>query len=319
MMTRLRGRWQTRWSRWLQQRSPPAHDITLDQRRVFVFLSPAGGMYLLLLLALFIGGINYANNLLLGLCFWLGSLLVVAIIHTFRNLSGLGLRALGSDPGQAGQQVGLRVGLRSVSGRDYHAVILRWQQAEQRIAYLGREQQVLTVHLPALRRGYMHPPRLLLQTHWPLGLIRAWSWIDLDMTVLVWPRPMQAEIPVHRQVGLTGAARAVRGDDELDHLDAYRPGDAMAHIAWKHYARSSSLLVKRQINWQGIEHIIDFRDYRGLDREAVLSRMAYAVLNAQGTWAMQLPGEAMLSGEGESHRLACLLALAAFEAEHHYR
>ncbi|NNM51580.1 MAG: DUF58 domain-containing protein [Pseudomonadales bacterium] len=317
MMTWLRRRWQTRWSRWLQQRLPPAQDITLDQRRVFVFLSRAGWLYLLLLLALFIGGINYANNLLLGLCFWLGSLLVVAILHTFRNLSGLGLRALGSDPGQAGQHVGLRVGLRSVSGRDYHAIMLHWQQAEQRIAYVGREQQVIEVQLPALRRGYMHLPRLMLETRWPLGLIRAWTWIDLDMVVLVWPRSQTVTKPMHLQQGQAGLSVALPGDDELDHLDAYRLGDAMAHIAWKHYARTSSLLVKRQINWQGVKQVIDFKDYRGLDREAVLSRMAYAVLNAQGTWSMQLPGEPMHAGEGEKHRLQCLLALAAFEAEHY--
>ena len=81
------------WQRWLDRRLPRARQVQLDQRRIFIFPTGYGFLYLLVSVLLFFGGINYENNLILGLCFLMVSLFLVAILHTFRNLSGLSLRA----------------------------------------------------------------------------------------------------------------------------------------------------------------------------------------------------------------------------------
>ena len=83
------------WQRWLDRRLPRARQVQLDQRRIFIFPTGYGFLYLLVSVLLFFGGINYENNLILGLCFLMIGLFVVAILHTYRNLSGLILRAGG--------------------------------------------------------------------------------------------------------------------------------------------------------------------------------------------------------------------------------
>ena len=58
-----------------------------------------------------VAAINFQNSLIYMVCFWLGSLLVINILYTFRNLSGLELELMGADPCFAGQNslVTLRV------------------------------------------------------------------------------------------------------------------------------------------------------------------------------------------------------------------
>ena len=80
------------YERWLARRLPAASQIVLDQKRIFIFPTGYGFFYLLVAALLFIGGINYENNLILALSFLMASLFLVAILHTFRNLSALGLR-----------------------------------------------------------------------------------------------------------------------------------------------------------------------------------------------------------------------------------
>lgn len=74
---------------WFKRRAPLTRDISLGLRNVYIFLSREGIFYLLLLVITFIAGVNYGNNLVLGLCFLLGSLLVITIHYTFAHMAGL--------------------------------------------------------------------------------------------------------------------------------------------------------------------------------------------------------------------------------------
>ena len=62
-------------------------------------------------LEVIIGAINYQNSLVYGVAFMLGSLFLVTILYTFRNLSGLTIEWVGAGVGfGAGDGVGLGVG-----------------------------------------------------------------------------------------------------------------------------------------------------------------------------------------------------------------
>ena len=61
LLEKLKVNYRQRWQKWLSRRIPRTKEVVLNQRRVFIFLSSQGGMMSLLLLALFIAGINYAR------------------------------------------------------------------------------------------------------------------------------------------------------------------------------------------------------------------------------------------------------------------
>jgi hypothetical protein len=102
LMAGLRRR--LRPSRFLRGEGPEPGPITLDRSRVFIMPTRYGVGYAAVLLTLLLGSLNYGNNPGIALTFLLGSLALVSIFHTYRNLSRLTLRAGKPEPVFAGQE-----------------------------------------------------------------------------------------------------------------------------------------------------------------------------------------------------------------------
>ena len=94
-----------RVSRWLDRRIPPSAQITLNQRNVFIFPTQTGFVFGGLLLLLILGAINYQASLVYGVAFLLGSMFLMTILYTFRNLSGLTLELVNKRPGFVGEDI----------------------------------------------------------------------------------------------------------------------------------------------------------------------------------------------------------------------
>lgn len=108
------------WNRWLSRRIPVAASVRLNQRRIFIIPSQVGLAFMVALLLMLLAAINYQNSLAYALTFLLSSVFVVAILHTYRNLAGLILKAGAAPAVFAGEPATFRVRLESsarASGR----------------------------------------------------------------------------------------------------------------------------------------------------------------------------------------------------------
>lgn len=315
MFKALKAFYQQRWQRWLDRRIPREREITLNQRRIFIFLSRQGLLAALMVFTLFIAGINYANNLLLGLCFFIGSLFVIAIHHTYANLSGLRIRALATAPAFAGEWAKLTLRLDDARLRTHNSLHVNWGESEQHIAQVAAEHDIV-IELPVLRRGWYRPPRLKLSTVYPLGWLRAWTWLDMDMPVLVYPHPEPlAEIPTQAGEQGDGERRRRVGQEDFDSLKAFTPGDPLAHISWKHAARGQGLLTKTFSAEEAGSEVLDWDVLSGHTIEKRLSYLTWWVLRLSQEsrpFGLVLPGQRFDIASGLTHREACLKALALF-------
>ena len=86
-----------------QPRGPEAGEVFLHQRRVFIFPTRYGFFFVLSLLAMLAGSINYDLSLGFVLTFFLASAGLVAMLHTFRNQVHLILRPMKAEPVFAGE------------------------------------------------------------------------------------------------------------------------------------------------------------------------------------------------------------------------
>lgn len=305
---------------WLRRRIPPARTVALTQRNVFIFPTAFGGLFAVLLLLLLIAAINYQNSLIFALTFLLASTFSAAILQTFLNLAGLRVSGRDAAPDFAGRRLSYRVRLESGSGRRYVAVRLGWPGGVDRTVHVPREGG-LEVELlrPAERRGVDRPGRLRIETRHPTGLLRAWSWLDLEVEALVWPRPLDADPPPEdaeaRRSGGPAQVRAV-GED-LWGLREYQAGDSPRRVAWKQYARRGKLVTKEFERPVGDGTVVDWDAVDG-DTELRLSRLCRQVLDldrAGCAYRLRLPGRALGPDRGPGHREACLRALALFGTE----
>lgn len=314
---RITRAFRARWQRWLDRRIPPTREVVLDQRRIFIFPTPMGGGYLLTAFLLFVAGINYDNSLILNFSFFLGSLFVVAILHTFSNLSGLMITAGTTEPAFAGTEAKFNLHLGKSRRKDHCSILLQWQDfsAEPR-NLIELENSPVQILLLTKRRGVFRPERLKITSVYPLGLIRAWTWIALDMECLVYPKPVACELPPDaRQDGRDGKVPVAEGNEDFDGLRAYQDTDSLNTVDWKAFARSGDLYTKRFHGYQSQSRWLQWDQVPAQHVELKLSQLCFLVLDLARSgvpFGLQLPGVKIEPGTGPEHQKRCLEALARF-------
>jgi uncharacterized protein (DUF58 family) len=291
--------------------------VVLGHRRVYIVPTRLGWMYAATLGILLVGSINYALQLGFALTFLLAGMGIAGMVHTTRNLARLAVSTARTEPVFAGETAQFRLLLDNRAHYDRPAILVRHTGSGAQVVLdvpagaLG--EAVLPV--PAQRRGWLPLGRVMLETRFPLGLFRAWSYVEPDAHCLVYPRPERTPLPAPVAIAAAGAAHAhAQGSDDFSGLRAYQPSDSPRHVAWKAAARSEDMLTKQFSGAAGVQLWLDWSQLRGAaNAEQRLSRLAGWVLAAEqagAAYGLRLPGLERAPGRGEAHRSACLQALA---------
>jgi len=306
------------WRRWQERRAPPAAQVQLGQRQIYIMPDQSGAAFAVVLLLILLAAINYQNSMAYALVFLLGSVFVVAILHTFRNLSGLRVSAAGTPAVFAGEHARYVVRLES-QRREHQAIAVGWTPSDlQSVDIAAHTALEVELNLPTHSRGWLPAPRVRLQSTFPLGVLRAWSYCNLDQRVLVYPRPLEGELPVmvdaSENIEGEGQRVAGQGVDDYQGLKSYQPGDSWRRLHWKAYSRGAQLLVKEFADLRGRDLCLDFMALGG-DLEQRLSRLCHWVLELSRQdrpFALRLPGLYLPVDSSDGHREACLRALALY-------
>jgi len=306
-----------RFTAWLDRRIPPGQRITLSQANVFIFPTRSGFMFGALLLILILGAINYQNSLVYGLAFLLGSMFIIAILYTFRNLSGLSIELAEAHSGFVGEDIEFAVRVDRPQGAGREGIQIGWPEGfKQWVEIFDTEAAVVSLYVTARARGWLRPGRLLIETYYPLGLLRAWTWVDISARGLVYPKPifddsLSTHSSKHRDDGVL--IDPLGSDDFVDIRD-YVPGDPIKNILWRAYARSDDLVVKRYASYVEPRLLFDYDDMPG-DVEQKLSRLTGLALQAtrnEREFGLRLPGLNVSPGLGQIHLDYVLRELALY-------
>lgn len=307
-----------RFTRWFYGLRPPERGtIVLGHRRVYIVPTRLGWMYGATLGLLLVGAINYALSLGFVLTFLLAGLGLAGMVHTTRNLARLAISPGRVEPVFADEAAQFRLFLDGRVTFDRPAILVRHLASGTQLVtdVTAGKLADIVLGVPALHRGWLALGRVMLETRYPLGLFRAWSYIEPDTRALVYPRPERTPLPAPLAHADAGAARAqARGSDDFSGLREYQASDSPRHVAWKAVARSEELLTKQFTGESAAELWLDWNDLpHDLGAEARLSRLAGWVLAAEKAgmhYGLRLPGSELAPAQGDAHRAACLQALA---------
>jgi len=307
------------FNRWINRRLPRSDSQTFGQKNIFILPTGAGLVFGILLLVMLITGINYQNSLIYLLVFLLGALFVGAMHQTHRNLSGLTLSLIAAGEGEAGGDVPFR--FRIASGKaDSLAMVLSVASSRAEGVHVpAGETREVTLAIPASRRGYLRPERVRIETRFPFGLLKAWSWLRPSSAGVAFPIPVAAPEMFSTVDDPDENASNARtaGQDEAD-LRPWREGDLSPRIMWKRYARSGQMVVADWEAQGGSPHWLDFAAFPGADTELRLSYLAWLVREGvvKGSrFGLSLPGETIEPDSGPAHAQRCLRALAIWGQE----
>jgi uncharacterized protein (DUF58 family) len=310
-----------RFANWLYGFTPPeAGTVVLVHRRVYIVPTRLGWLFALTLLILLLGSINYALSLGFALTFLLAGMGLAGMVHTARNLARMAVSVGRAEPVFAGEAAQFRLYLDGRGAFDRPAILARHVRSRSQLVVdvpgAGLAEVVLAV--PAERRGWLPLGRVMLETRFPLGIFRAWSYVEPDVRCLVYPRPERSALPPASAESASGGVRSpVPGNDDYAGLRNYQLSDSPRHVAWKAVARSDDMLTKQFSGEAAAELWLDWRRLpASLGVEQRLSRLAgwaLAADRAGQAYGLRLPGMEIAPGRGDRHRAACLQALALYE------
>ena len=321
MLAAVRAPLQRRYRQWLARRMPASRQQRLTQQRIFILPTRYGLFFLLIAALLFLGGINYENNLIMALSFLMTSLFMIAILHTFRNLAGLLVRAGQLEPGHAGAEGALEILLHADDRHPHLSLWLRWPGGPvEEVSVLPGEEKSVWLRLPLKRRGRVHPGRLHIESRYPLGLLRAWSQLDMAHPALAWPRAAPSEFcPASGGDAEQGLQHTrLAGSDDFQGLRSYRPGDPPRMVDWKAYARGRGLHSKYFADPAEGWLWLDWAMMPGVDPETRLSRLTWWVLQLEQKnqrYGLRLPGAELPPGLGPEQQRQALDLLALYGEE----
>ncbi|MHA1178008.1 hypothetical protein [Psychrobacter faecalis] len=343
-------------SRWFAARAPKSDSTTLNLRNVYIFFSREGLLFAVLLIITFIAGINYGNNLVLGLCFYLISVWLISFHVTFAHISGLQVRLLDITMAEAGAPVWVTLQLRNDSRRPRRQLLFSFEQivsaqTEQKphkkvdrkanknndnqheihansqpsvLVTRLQDEQIIRLPVQTHRRGQLQLPRLKIKTVYPLGIMRAWSYVYFARSAWVYPKPeafdWQAQYAIASLEDLPIGGQYRQGQDDFERLDNYIEGKSLARVSWGHVARGQGMFTKHFADPVGHEQTLDYADMPAAQHKQKLAQMAYGALTLGELgvpFNMRLPNEmtvnkhsAATMGAGETFAQACLLRLA---------
>ena len=320
----------------------PSKSVRFHLRNIYVIPAQAGFGLIGIILLTLVAAINFQNSLIYVVSFWLASLLLVNVLYSYRNLSGLQLELLGPEPCFAGQQC--LVSLRASGKGDKESIYVGWKEIDLAMIDLavvdtrgvdtpGVDKRGLDlrwddastegsldfqVAYPAPSRGRLKPPRLELFTRYPAGLVISWAYARLDIQAIVYPHPQLMDdnrIAGAADESAEDGRELVNGVSDFSGMRPYQEGDSPRRIHWAKYAQTGKLYSKVFVDYQQHDLWLDWASLLSGTIEQRLSHLCARVLQLseqQQRFGLRLPGKTLLPDTGGAHRAACLTALALY-------
>lgn len=292
---------QQRVWRWLARRQPATNSVQLSQRFLFVFPTRYGFSLLGLALLLYLLGTNYQNNLILLQSYFLIGLIVLCILLSFKNLSGLTLCATEAPAVFQGEAISIKLHLSKQSSREQ--ILFEYEDFSLLCPQLP---ETILLKLAPAPRGYHQLPRIKVSTIHPFGLIRCWCYPAIAQQFWVYPKPQ------HQDNYLPPDADA--GELQWSHLSPYQAGDPLQRIDWKRLARQPQQPVVKVFSHVLPEQqrVLVLPPLTGAALELALSDLCAQIIDlsqARQSYALEIPGQRIEFGSGPAHRRRCLEAL----------
>ena len=302
----------------IKKRSGPYDgSVTLTKDRVYIVPTKAGLVFLVLLLILLIGSINYEKSLGFFITFLLVGIGNISLLATWRNLAGLHLKSVNPAAVFAGEEISFNVQLINKQMIQRHSIAISYQGSENDIVdCFANTNQLIQFRYRAEKRGLIKPGRFRLYTEFPTGLFIAWTWIDLNMSATVYPHPDKKTLSIFSKNIKDGENDMPgNGIDNFSHLRKHQQGDNINRVSWKASAKNEVLYTK-EFTGARLETLwIDWFSINAKNDEHRLSIMTAYIINAeknQQLYGIKLPAKNISPNLGNSHYQKCLTALAMF-------
>ena len=237
----------------------------------------SGSVFIGVTVFLGVAAANTGNNLLYMIVSSMLALMLISGLSSIINIRGIRLILIPPEEVFAGRKTRFRL-VAKKEGRLPSFLVRVSSPIDSAlfplIADKPAEEQLFLV-FP--RRGAVGKVRLEVSSDFPLGMFVRYIEVEVDVSVIVFPEPLPARLPVesnsYQEEGNLSYTTLVRGYEELRNIKEYG-GEPMKLIHWKLSAKKEKLMVKEMVQEERQPIVLKMDMVEG-DTETKLSKLAY--------------------------------------------
>lgn len=297
---------------------PQPGPVQLHRKRVYIIPTRQGLAFAVLLFVMLLGSMNYNNSLGFLTTFILTGMSVVTIFYTNRNILNLSVSTGPVTAVFAGEILSIPIHFHNQDYAARYAVQAHFTgEKANTLDIASNSTSSMELHRTTTYRGEYPVGRLVIDSIFPFGLFRCWSYAETTDTYLVYPQPSdERHLPETLSNGEGAHIQAGYDPQDFSGLKSYTPGDRFHRIHWPSYAKTGSLHIKQFTSNQAQEIWLDWSMCHSHDIEYRLSQLCRWILIAHQqnlAYGLRLPGISVPPARGEDHLHSCLAQLAKFD------
>ena len=287
----------------------------ITRHNIYILPSKSGWLFILTLIAILSGAINYNNSMAYLLCFFLASLGFIAMLQTHQNLNGIIISSAHSSSVYCGRAVEFNF---NVSTKDHQHHFAICTENNKSFSVKDDFTSEFFITETSKKRGRKNPDRFKIYTEFPLGLFYAWTQVKINNPVIIYPKPVKYSSIATSFFAGNKQKENLTGDDDYSGIREFKKGDSPKKLAWKAIAKTNQLYTKEFHTESGDYLIFDFDQLNHItNTEEKLSILCGLILNAskeKSTYGLKLPDKNIKPDHGDLHKHKCLSLLALYKA-----
>jgi uncharacterized protein (DUF58 family) len=301
---------------WIIKRGAKGNIQVIGSRNIYILPSKFGLVYVVLVLSLLTGAINYQISTIFLMTFLLAVVGLISAWETQLNLKGLSIQFISIEDAQQGVPAQLLLLIHSQEKMRYSIEFQIGSDPKTRIEKIPAEGLQIVLPVATFSRGVFPIPPIVISSNFPFGFFTVWSYAHFKESFYVYPQPLDPGFWPSPVMKDTISTQLLSGDEELYELkQVEHPWGEPNRIAWKIAAKGQGWYVKKMSSSE--EHYVLFRlkDLPDIDLETKLQHLSYWLQTAESRtdiYALDLGITQTPYAQGEEHLKNSLRLLASF-------
>ncbi|MGN1394439.1 MAG: DUF58 domain-containing protein [Succinivibrionaceae bacterium] len=245
-------------------------------------------------LLMIIFGLNYENNLVLGVSLFFFSVFIVSQVISYKNIRGISIKVLDNKTSIfAGTSINIPIFLhKNIQQTSYTITV---NSKDTLPVFIDTIQNNCTTSLTInnIERGYYNLSTIKVYSTYPLGLIEYSAYIESEHNHIVFPKPIPNEYTLvkismdncfnNNDLNQQSSSHnfSIGVNDEISGLKQYREGDPINLIDWRQLALKRGLMVKEFTTDQSMNLYLTEQSIKSLEIEEQISMLTYAILDLE--------------------------------------
>ncbi len=304
---------------WLKQRIPESNTTQLNINNTFILPSAFGWSCIGIVICLFILGTNFQNNVILLFCYFLLSLVLLSVLHSYFFFVQHKLIFSDITPDFENRRFFLPLKVCSTLRYQGGELFFKASSKGKKIS-VGNDCTTAEILLPAFKRG-IHPcPKLSIYSSYGFGLFTCWTHLTPKKEVCVYPAIKKTPLILHKaDIDSTlqnSSDTQYMISDNLQGIREYKDTDPLNHVSWKHLAKGQGMLTKDFNENTGVSAWLRLSDYMQLGEENALQALCFHIQQLDKdhvAYGIDLGSTKTLPQSGPQHLRHCLELLATYK------